>query len=277
MLTPLKTAILGLLATTAVVAASCKSNDDVVEPAKKTGTIVLVHGAWQGAFAWAPVKTSLEQKGYTVVNVELPAHGDDQTPVAGLSLTSYRDKVIAAINAQTTGKVLLVGHSLGGMVISEVAEQMPAKVSKLVYVAGFLPQNQQSIQDLSALDPQALLSPALEFNADFSLASVKAAELVNVFCQDASTAVQQLLLAKNRPEPAAPIGEKITLTAANFGPVPKYYVHTLQDHAITPSLQTRMVQATPVQREFSLNTGHTPMLSQPNELTTILDEIAQLQ
>lgn len=272
----LKKALFGLLATTAVGTASCKSNDEVVTPAKQTGTIVLVHGAWQGAFAWAPVKTGLEQKGYTVVSVELPAHGNDQTSAAGLTLTSYRDKVIAAINAQTTGKVLLVGHSLGGMVISEVAEQVPARVSKLVYVAGFLPQNQQSVQDLSALDPQALLGPALEFNADFSLAAVKATQLVNVFCQDGPAAVQQLLLANNRPEPAAPLGDKVTLTATRFGSVPKYYVHTQQDNAITLSLQTRMVQATPVQRAFSLNTGHTPMLSQPAEVTAILDEIAQI-
>jgi pimeloyl-ACP methyl ester carboxylesterase len=265
-------ALLVLAATTATVACS---KADSAEPVKPKPTIVLVHGSWQGAFAWAPVKSTLERQGYAVVSVELPAHGDDQTPVAGLSLLTYRDKVLATINAQKASQVILVGHSLGGMVISAVAEQAPTKIAKLVYVAGFLPQNQQSAFDLAHLDANSLLGPALSFSADGSLALVKQGQLVDIFAQDGSPAVQQQVVAKYRPEPAAPVGEKLTLTAANFGRVPKFYVRTLQDRALSPSLQDLMLRATPVQQEYRLDSGHTPHLTRPDELSTVLLDIAQ--
>jgi hypothetical protein len=105
---------------------------------------------------------------------------------------------------------------------------------------------------------------------------VAPAQVVNIFCQDGSATAQQLIQAKYRDEPAAPLAEKLTLSTANYGRVPKYYVHTQQDHAISLSLQTLMVQATPVQKEYSLNSSHTPQLSMPDELTTILTGIAQL-
>jgi pimeloyl-ACP methyl ester carboxylesterase len=263
-----------LLALLAVTSFACKKTDTA--PTQIKPTVVLVHGAWQGAFAWAPVVSNLQQQGYPVVTVELPAHGTDQTPVAGLTLLSYRDKVLAAINAQPAGQVILVGHSLGGAVISTVAEAAPTKIAKLVYVAGFMPINQQSIFDLAQQDAQSLLGPALSFSPDGLLARVAPAQIVNIFCQDGSPATQQLIQAKYRDEPAAPLAEKLTLSLANYGRVPKYYVHTQQDHAISLSLQTLMVQATPVQKEYSLNSSHTPQLSMPDELTTILTGIAQL-
>jgi pimeloyl-ACP methyl ester carboxylesterase len=263
-----------LLALVAMTSFACKKSDSA--PTQSKPTVVLVHGAWQGAFAWAPVVSNLQRQGYPVVTVELPAHGDDQTPVAGLTLLSYRDKVLAAINAQPAGQVILVGHSLGGAVISTVAEAAPTKIAKLVYVAGFLPTNQQSVFDLAQQDAQSLLGPALSFSADGLLAKVAPAQVVNIFCQDGSTAVQQLLQAKYRDEPAAPLAEKLTLSPANYGRVPKYYVRTLQDHAISPSLQDLMLQATPVQKEYRLTSSHTPQLSMPDELTSILTDIAQL-
>jgi hypothetical protein len=108
------------------------------------------------------------------------------------------------------------------------------------------------------------------------LAKVAPAQVVNIFCQDGSAAAQQLLQAKYRGEPAAPLTEKLTLSPANYGRVPKYYVRTLQDHAISPSLQDLMLQATPVQKEYRLTSSHTPQLSMPDELTSILTDIAQL-
>jgi pimeloyl-ACP methyl ester carboxylesterase len=263
-----------LLALIAITSFACKKSDSA--PTQSKPTVVLVHGAWQGAFAWAPVVSNLHRQGYPVVTVELPAHGDDQTPVAGLTLLSYRDKVLAAINAQPAAQVILVGHSLGGAVISTVAEAAPTKIAKLVYVAGFLPTNQQSVFDLAQQDAQSLLGPALSFSADGLLAKVAPAQVVNIFCQDGSAAAQQQIQAKYRDEPAAPLAEKLTLSPDKYGRVPKYYVRTLQDHAISPSLQDLMLQVTPVQKEYRLTSSHTPQLSMPDELTTILTGIAQL-
>src|SRR5664279_4428892 len=97
-----------LIASVLLIFVSC-SKDGNVTP---VNTFVLVHGAWQGPYVWSAVKTELESKGQKVIIVELPGHGADTTAPLTLSINAYRDKVVAAIN-NTSGKVILVGHSMG--------------------------------------------------------------------------------------------------------------------------------------------------------------------
>ena len=78
---------------------SCHKDDD----SKSSKTFVLVAGAWQGAYAWQYVKPQLEKAGQKVIVVELPAHGDDNTPPYAVSMDVYRDKVIAAVNGFALG------------------------------------------------------------------------------------------------------------------------------------------------------------------------------
>ena len=269
----MKKTIFALLALIGATTLACQKSD--TEPEKKKATVVLVHGAWQGPYTWVPVVNRLQQQGYRVVNVELPAHGADQTPAAGITMNSYRDKVLAVVNAQSAAQVVLVGHSLGGAVISTVAEAAPTKIAKLIYVAGFLPAHQQSVFGLAAQDTQSLLGAALSRSPDGTLAAVNRAQLVNIFCQDGTAAVQQQVLDNYRDEPAGAPAEKVTLTPANYGRVPKYYVRTLQDHALSPVLQDLMLRATPVLKEYRIDSGHTPHLTKPDELSSIIAKIAQ--
>lgn len=123
-------------------------------------TFVLVHGAWQAPYVWDVVKSQLESKGQKVIVVELPAHGSDMTSPAAVSIDVYRDKVIAAI-LNVNGKVILVGHSMGGVVVTAVAEKIPSRIEKLVYIGAFLPANGQSLMDLAMTDAQSILGPNL--------------------------------------------------------------------------------------------------------------------
>ena len=83
-----------LLAMMAFFSTACSDDNNTVA----SKTFVLVHGAWQGAWVWQQVKSQLENKGQTVIVVELPAHGDDATPPLNTSIDIYRDKVVEAIN-----------------------------------------------------------------------------------------------------------------------------------------------------------------------------------
>ena len=138
----------------ALVACSDKKSD----PAAPPKTFVLVHGAWQAPYAWQFVKQRLEQQHQRVIVVELPGHGTDTTPPVTLTLNAYRDKVVAAIQAQPDN-VILVGHSLGGMVVTAVAESIPARITKLVYIGAFLPANGQSLLALASTDSTSQLGP----------------------------------------------------------------------------------------------------------------------
>lgn len=238
-----------------------------------SNTFVLVHGAWQAPYVWNTVKATLEKAGQKVIVVELPAHGDDYTSPANVSIDVYRDKVIAAI-LKTQEQVILVGHSMGGIVVSAVAEQIPGKIKKLVYIGAFLPANGQSLLDLANQDAQSLLGPSLIPSADQLTLDVKHDDITSIFCQDGNDEVKQLVLKNFRIEPAIPFTNPVTLTDANFGRVDKYYIHTLQDHAVGIDLQNRMANAAHITKTYSVNTGHSPFLTQPEEVIKILLQIA---
>jgi len=252
--------------------AGCYPNKGDNAPSPKT--YVLVHGAWQAAYVWDNVKAQLEKKGHHVVVVELPGHGTDLTPPATLSIDVYRDKVVEAING-VKGKVILVGHSMGGMVVSAVAEKIPSRIEKLVYIGAYVPGNGQSLMDLALTDKQSLLGPSLIPSKDQLTLDVKQENLISIFCQDGSDEIKQLLLSKYRAEPAIPFGSKAAITDANFGKTDKYYIHTLQDHAVGMDLQNQMVSAAHITKVYSLNTGHCPFLSKPDETAAVLLKIGQ--
>ena len=236
-------------------------------------TFVLVHGAWQAPYAWQSVKDQLTQNGQNVVVVELPGHGSDMTSPATLSIDVYRDKVVSAINA-LSGNVILVGHSMGGMVITATAEKIPARIEKLVYIGAFLPANGQSLLDLASTDATSLLGPNLVTSADQLTLGLKPEGIVPVFIQDGSAAIQKLVVDNYRPEPAIPFTNPVTITAGNFGQVKKYYVHTILDQAVGLDLQNRMVTAAGIKNVYSLNSSHCPFLSMPDQVTSLLLDIS---
>ena len=233
-------------------------------------TYVVVHGAWSGPWAWDAVATQLKAKGKEVTVVELPAHGDDQTPIAGATLDAYVMKVETAVNA-APGPVVLIGHSLGGVIISQVAEQEPEHIAKLIFVAGFVPKDGDSALALAMSDPDSLLGKgALSVDKEHGIGDVDPAKLVDVFCADCSPAAQAQLQAHYRTEPVAPLATPVHISAANWGTVAKYYVYTKQDNAISyPAQQAQTAHVTFVKTTL-LDSSHSPFLAKPDELVAAL-------
>jgi pimeloyl-ACP methyl ester carboxylesterase len=260
-----------VLAIVCMIAFSGCDKDDENYPAASK-TFVLVHGAFQAPYAWQFVKTKLEAAGNKVVVVELPGHGQDQTVPKTISIKTYTDKVVSVITA-IKEPVVLVGHSLGGAIITAVADSIPNHVEKLVYLAGFVPANNQSIFDLTSMDPNSQFGPALIPSADGVTVSIPNDKIMQVFAQDGNEQVNKLLRDNNRPEPIAPQADKIFLKNPAFAAVPKYYIYTNQDHAITIDLQKKMVAAAGIKNVFAVESGHCPMLTKPDEITGFLLQI----
>lgn len=270
----MKKAIMSLLSASITLSgfSSCEKDNDFANAASQT--YVLVHGAWQAPYVWEAVKNNLEHAGNKVVVVELPGHGKDTTAAYTLSMDVYRDKVIDAIS-KVDGKVILVGHSMGGVVVTSVAEKIPAKIEKLVYIGAFVPTNNQSLAELSTTDPDSKLGPSLTHSADQLTLNVDKNNLIHLFIGDGSAAAKEEVLLNYRPEPAIPFGGKVTLTSENFGSVKKVYIKTLQDIVISPVLQDKMIAAANIKEIYSLNTSHSPFLSQPNSVAALLLTLAK--
>jgi putative intracellular protease/amidase len=239
---------------------------------KNYPTYVLVHGAWADESAWGFVRNQLAVNANVVV-VNLPAHGIDLTPANAVSLNDYVKTVTDVINQQP-GKVTLVGHSMAGVVISQVAENIPSKINKLVYVSAYLPKNGEDILSLSKQDTQSKVGGALEFTADYSAATINKDMIAPAVCADCPDYMKEALVKYHKAEPAKPLGEKVVLTNSKFGSVPKYYIHTSNDAAVGYELQKMMVKNNgTIKQTFVMNTSHLPFVVQPKEFLEILTSI----
>ena len=107
---------------------------------------LLIHGAWHGAWCWHKVIPELEALGHRASAIDLPGHGVDKTPTAEVTLDGYAERVGAALRG-TDGPVVLVGHSMGGVVITEAAERYPERVAGLVYLTAIVLRAGEAMTD----------------------------------------------------------------------------------------------------------------------------------
>jgi len=235
--------------------------------------IVLVHGAWLGAWCWKGVASELRKAGREVVVPELPGHGDDQTPLEKISLDAYVDTVAAALGDHAA-KSIVVGHSMAGIVLSFLAERLPARIEKLIYVSAYLLQDGENITQVSMAATDSLVGPNMVPAADWSTIGIKPDGLKEVFAADAPDAVIAELRKRARPEPSGPFNAPVSVTPARFGSVSRFYIKTLNDRAVTPALQDAMLAKTPCDRVVSLSTSHTPFFANPVGLTAKIIDLS---
>jgi len=236
-------------------------------------TYLLVHGSWHGGWCWYKVLPRLENAGHRVVASDLPSLGIDRTPIAQISLDTWTDSVCRLLDAQDE-PVILVGHSRGGILISQAAEKRPEKVKTLVYLAAFLLRQGESLLQVVQEDGRSMVLPNLVMAEDQSSATVRQAALKEVFyseCLDEDLALARLLLA---PEAMAPLATPISVSESNFGRVPRVYIECLRDKAIPPALQKKMYTALPCRKVISIDTDHSPFFSAPEALVTHLLSLA---
>jgi len=236
--------------------------------------IALVHGAFEDAHIWDGVSAKLKADGYRVISVDLP--GRPSAPMAAnlVSNDVYRDTVLKAIDGESH-PVVLVGHSFGGIAVSTVAEAAPAKVKTAVYLAAYLPQDGESMLSLAKQDRDSKAGPALKIDEAKGMISVNYAARADLFANGAPEGLRKVLPDLIIDEPLAPIVTPVKLTAQRFGKVDKVYIHTAQDQVVSPYLQQKMVAATPVRLEFTLNTGHTPFLTDVSGLVAAIENSAE--
>lgn len=228
-------------------------------------TYVLIHGAWHGSWCWDKVVPLLRKEGHKVEAPDLPGHGRDKTPISEISLQAYVDRVCQILNAPSE-PVILVGHSMGGLVITQTAEYRPEKIKVLVFLAAVLPRNGESLLQLTGGDTEALILPNLIMAEDQSYTTVRDEGIKEVFygdCSDEDVARAKSLLG---PEASAPLVTPVNTSEQKFGRVRRVYISCLRDKTITPALQEKMYKALPCEKVIPMDTSHSPFFSAPEKL-----------
>lgn len=231
---------------------------------------ILIHGAWEGPWGWDYTRPVLEKQGHSVTAIDLHGRNDSGRNATNVTLRSYVETVINAID-RLDHKVVLVGHSMAGAVISHVAERLPEKIEKLIYVAAFLLKSGDSVIEAMKRDTDGEFLPELIFSDDQTSATASRQTWRDKAFHD----VEEDRLSKVLPlvdvgQATEPFMAKIVVTDENFGSVPKLYIRTAIDRIASPKLQDEMIENWKVDLVHTLPSGHFPALSMPEALAELM-------
>ncbi|KAJ8764441.1 hypothetical protein K2173_006181 [Erythroxylum novogranatense] len=262
--------------------------EDFVAGQKKH--FVLIHGACHGAWCWYKVKPQLESSGHRVTVLDLAGSGINAKSIEEVySFLEYTQPLLDFLNSsvQPNEKVILVGHSSGGMNLSLAMEKFPEKIEVAVFLTAFMPdtKNQPSyvLEEYERRIPEGgwldtKFSPY--GNSELQLQSMLfGTEFLSLKLYQLSP-VEDLELAKSLVRPSSlfvhDLSKSKKFTNDGYGSVKRVFVVSSQDKAITKEFQRWMIANCPVHEVMEMKeTDHMAMLSQPREVTSCLLKIAK--
>lgn len=235
-------------------------------------TILLVHGAWEGAWSWGETIPFLQKEGHKVVAFDLPGHGDNKTPISEISLQLYADSVKKELD-KIAEPVILVGHSFASYIISQVAEDSNEFIEKLVFVASAIPYDNKPAVQIFKEDEGSELLANMIFSEDESYATLGRQAIKDVIMTGATDKQVDYALPRFVKQATKPFFE-IVETGNNFNEVPKAYVETTKDRVISLEAQRKAQKETGISEVVTLEDGHVPLVTCPEELSKALNQIA---
>ncbi|WP_432534410.1 alpha/beta fold hydrolase [Kineococcus arenarius] len=238
-------------------------------------TFILVHGGGHGAWAWEPVIGPLQSRGHTVRTLDLP--GRDNQP-SNVTLDDWVRRVGQEVDwalAAGLERPTLVGHSMGGLSVSQLAERRPADISSVIYVCAVVPvdgENGLSTLAEGGLDSALLAEGALVPSEDGSCVTATPDAAHKAFyslCEDGVAAAATSRLCA---EPVAPLSTPLSL-GANFASVRKSWIAATEDRTVPFALQERLAArcGAPL---TSIEADHSPFFSATDELVDLLVQLA---
>ncbi|GAA1133257.1 alpha/beta hydrolase [Kribbella jejuensis] len=253
----------GILLAGATTAQATESGRAAAQSGQDKPTIVLLHGAYEDGSSWSGVTNRLQHDGYNVLAPAVPLRG-----IA--SDTSYLRAVLATVS----GPKVLVGHSYGGALVSELADT--SGVKSLVYVAAFIPQAGETLGALNSQFPGSELGPdttnVISYPGGVDLA-LKPETAGPVLAEDIPAREGAVILAAQRPVAAAAFSEPVEKTAP--AALPKYAVIPTGDHAIAPAAERFMATRAGATQIEIPDASHLVAVSQPTAVTQVIERAAR--
>ncbi len=234
---------------------------------------VLAHGAAHGAWCWDGVARSLTGRGHRVVPLDLPGHGRRAAEARRVTLDAYAEAVITTMAREGVSRGILVGHSMGGIVISRVAELDGGRAAHLVYLAAVVLRPGERLVDVQPPVARVLLQGMAAARGDGTFlypAETAWARWMGDVAREGGAAGRAL--AALTPQPLRAFVEPVDLRRFWALATPRTYIRCLQDAAVTPEMGARFAARLGV-RPVDLDAGHDAMLSAPAALGRLLERI----
>ena len=247
-----KVVAIGALASLAASRATAASTDKPA-PARN---VVFVHGLYADGSCWSKVIARLQAKGLNATSVQNP-------------LTTLPESVEAAerVLARQDGPTVLVGHSFGGMIVTQAG--VHPNVSALVYVAARGPDADEDYAALAKAYPAAPASAGIVFNGDEGWLNEEA--FLRDFAGDLPAAEAKVLYAVQQPFRKPLLAGKVNRAA--WRSKPSFYAVSTEDRTINPDLQRFMAKRMGA-KTIELPASHLSLISRPDEVSALILEAA---
>jgi pimeloyl-ACP methyl ester carboxylesterase len=229
-----------------------------IEPKTAVTNVLLVHGAWVDGSSWAKVIPALEAKGLNVVSVQIP-------------LTSLADDVAATKRAiaLADGPVLLVGHSYGGVVITQAGND--PKVKGLVYIAAFAPDAGESAVTLLKTVPDSPVGTELRPDSSGFLKLTEKG-MDEDFAEELSAPEKKILFATQIPTSVNALGAPVSQAA--WKTKPSWFLLTTKDRVIPVELGRNMAHKLNAET-VEVSSCHAVVVAHPEEVSSLIIKAAQ--
>jgi pimeloyl-ACP methyl ester carboxylesterase len=248
---------------------------------------VLVHGGAHGAWCWEPLLSYLDGD---ALAVDLPPKSvrggarrlDPLPELQTLTIGDFAESVLRDVADAGFERFALVGHSMGGLTISEIARRVPDQVEHLVYVSCMVPPEGASAIDALPEDLRAMTREAVEEarrGGDNPIGGLDEQTTRLMFCNDMDEEQTRFVLERTGTEAAAVLAEPV-MRAGIPPELPKTFVKLLQDQSLPPEHQDVLVQNL---RDspggdvdvVTIDAGHDVMISRPKELADVLNDLSR--
>lgn len=226
---------------------------------------VLVHGSWHGAWCWARVLPLLRQAGHVAHAITLSGVGERAHLMGpGIDLNTHVQDVVGLIQAEELQRVVLVGHSYGGIVITGVADRLqhehPGLLAHLVYLDAVVPEPGESWSSRHAAETQQARVKAAESSGGISFPPPDAC----VF--GLSGADRDWVNRRQTPQPFSVYQQALHFNADRVAALPRTFIDCTNPALPTIAASRLKVRIDPGWRVVEMDTGHDPMVSAPVEL-----------
>jgi pimeloyl-ACP methyl ester carboxylesterase len=228
---------------------------------------VLVHGAWHGAWCWRRVLPGLWGAGHRAFAVTLSGVGERAAQsTQGIALHTHADDVAAVVEAEELYGAVLVGHSYGGMVITAVADRMPQRIARLVYLDAVVPLSGES---WSSQHPAQVQTQRRKAIAESGVIPPADPAVFGLSGEDA-----QWVARRQTPQPGGVYDDPLTFDAQRLARIPRAFIDCHEPALATIAVMRERVRAQPGWEVVPIATGHDAMVSAPQALVDALLALA---
>jgi len=232
------------------------------------GTLVLVHGGGHGGWCWKPTATLLRAQGHDVYAPTLTGFGErSHLDTSTVTFETFVRDITAVFEFEDLHDVVLVGHSMGGVIIPRVAEVLPDRIRRAVWLAAVVTGDGESLLD--AVPQSPWIARAVTIGPD-GTAHTDPELILDANVHDGTPEQRAFVRERHCPYPPHALTEPGRLSAFLALGMPTGYVIATEDRTIEPDVAARFARRLPGADVREIPGGHDCMVTRPAEVAAVL-------